>query len=277
VTPGRTSAVVEIRHTNGLSGFSLRELVNHREVAAILAMRNLKLRYRQTVLGSAWALLQPLTAAAIFTLFFGHLAHVASDGLPYLAFALAGAVCWSYLSGAVGEAANSLVVDRALVTKVYFPRMLAPIAAILPGLVDLAVALVALVVVIVAEGVTPGIALLLTPLWILGLVAVALAVGLWLSALNARYRDVRYALPFATQLWLFVTPVIYPASYVSGDWRYLYAVNPAVGVFEGFRWSVLGGPVPGAEAFISLGSLLALLASATAYFQSVQREMADVI
>jgi lipopolysaccharide transport system permease protein len=273
----RPDNVVVIRPTRGLRGFSLRELLMRREVAALLAIRALKLRYRQTVFGSAWAVLQPLAAAAIFTLFFGHLAHVSSDGLPYASFALAGAVCWSYLSGAVGDAANSLVADRALVTKVYFPRMLVPIAAVIPGLVDLGVALLALAAVIAIQGVTPGAALLLTPLWIAALGVVAFAAGLGLSAVNAKYRDVRYALPFVLQLWLFITPVIYPTSYVTGGWIYLYAVNPAVGVFEGFRWSVLGGRAPGLEALVSLASLVVVLAGGAAYFLRVQREMADVI
>jgi len=238
------SGVIEIRSTRGLGGFSLIELARHWEIAAWLAVRDLKLRYRQTALGSIWAVLQPVTAAAVFTLFFGHLAHVSSDGLPYASFALAGAICWTYVSGAVADGANSLVTDRALVTKVYFPRILAPIAAGLPGLVDFVVALVALVVTMAIQSVGPGWAVLLTPLWVLCLVLIAIGTGVWLAALNVKYRDVRYVLPFAVQLWLFASPVIYSPSYISGAWKYVYRAESARGALNGFRWSVLSGPRP---------------------------------
>jgi ABC-type polysaccharide/polyol phosphate export permease len=271
------TGVVEVRPGRGLRDLSLRDLASRWEVGALLALRDLRLRYRQTILGSGWALLQPLAAAAIFTLFFGHLAHVASDGLPYASFALAGTICWTYVSSAVGNAAESLVVDRALVTKVYFPRLLAPIAAALPALVDFMVALAALVVVMAFQHVGPGVAVLLAPVWVLFLIVVALAAGIWLAALNVKYRDVRYALPFAIQLWLFASPVIYSPAYVSGAWKYLYAVNPLVGVLGGFRWSVLSGPAPGPELAVSLLSAATVLIAATAYFARVQREMADVI
>jgi ABC-type polysaccharide/polyol phosphate export permease len=271
------TGVVEIRPGRGLRDLSLRDLARRWEVGALLALRDLRLRYRQTILGSGWALLQPLAAAAIFTLFFGHLAHVASDGLPYASFALAGTICWTYVSSAVGNAAESLVVDRALVTKVYFPRLLAPIAAALPALVDFMVALAALVAVMAFQHAGPGVAVLLAPVWVVLLVVVALAVGIWLAALNVKYRDVRYALPFAVQLWLFASPVIYSPAYVSGAWKYLYAVNPLVGVLGGFRWSVLSGPAPGPELAVSLLSAATVLIAATAYFARVQREMADVI
>jgi lipopolysaccharide transport system permease protein len=277
VRRGIESGVVEIRPTRGLRGFSLSELARHWEVAAWLALRDLKLRYRQTAFGSAWAVLQPVTAAATFTLFFGHLAHVASDGLPYASFALAGAVCWTYVSSAVADAANSLVADRALVTKVYFPRILAPTAATLPGLVDFSVAMVVLGVAMAIQRVGPGLAVLLTPIWVLSFLLIAIAIGVWLAALNVKYRDVRYALPFAIQLWLFASPVIYSASYVSGAWRYLYAINPLVGALKGFRWSVMSGPIPGPEVFVSFASLLLIFVVGTAYFVTVQREMADVI
>lgn len=253
------------------------EVFRCRNVAFILAGRDLKLRYRQTFMGSLWAILQPLSVAAVFSVFFGHLAHVSSDGIPYMAFVLAGAVCWNYVSGAVSEAALSLVNDRALVTKVYFPRVLAPMASILPGLVDFAVALVPLGVVMALQGVSVGPALILMPLWIVFLIAVASTAGLWLSALNARYRDVRYVLPLLLQLWLFVSPVIYPVSYVPHGWRYLYAINPLVGALSGFRWSVLGAPFPGTYLIVSAAALVFFACLAGAYFHRAQQELADVI
>ncbi len=268
----------ENRPTTGwFPGLRWHELWSFRELAFFLALRDLKLRYRQTAFGVAWAIIQPLAGAAIFTVVFGRLAHLPSDGIPYAVFVYSGLVLWSYFSTAVNSAAESLVQQRDLVTKVYFPRLLAPLAAVLPGLIDIAVSLVIVAAFLVIFSVVPTAAVLLVPLWVMAGVVVALAAGLWLSAINAQYRDARYALPFVMQLWLFASPVIYPSSLFEGAWRYLYAANPIVGVLDGFRWSLVGGPPPGYEALVSLAVGLLVLLGGVAYFRRAERRFADVI
>ena len=260
-----------------LPRFDLAELFAYRELALLLALRDLKLRYKQTFFGVAWAIIQPLAGVAIFSLVFGHLAKVPSDGLPYPVFAYAGLAVWTYLSTSVAGSAESLAQQHALVTKVYFPRLLAPVASVLPGLVDLAVSLPVLAVFMVADGAAPTAALALLPFWVLAAVALAAAVGVLLSALNVEYRDVRYALPFLLQLWLFASPVVYPSSLFHGVWRYVYSINPAVGVIDGFRWSVAGGPAPGTAALVSLAAGLAVAGVGLLYFGRVERRFADRI
>jgi lipopolysaccharide transport system permease protein len=186
-------------------------------------------------------------------------------------------VAWTYVSNAVSGAANSLVGNAALVSKVYFPRVLAPLAALIPGLVDLAVSLVLLAVLMAAYGVAPGAAVVLLPLIVLWLVAAALGAGLWLAALNVEYRDVRHALPFALQIWLFASPIVYPASLVEGAWRYVYALNPVVGLVDACRWSLLDAPAPGAEVLVSLATTLLVLVGGVLYFSARERRFADVI
>ena len=263
--------------TGWLRQLNVRELWLYRELVYHLALRDLKLRYKQTAFGVAWAILQPLLGVLIFSVVFGRLADVPSDGIVYPVFVYAGLVVWVYLSGSVTAAAQSLVEDRDLVTKVYFPRLLAPLAAVLPGLIDLAISLAILALFMIGYGVAPGPALLTLPLWILGAVAVAVGAGLWLSALNALYRDVRYTLAFGIQLWLFISPVVFPSSLVEGGWRFLFSANPAVGVIDGFRWSVIDGPPPGAEDLVSLAACLFLLVSGGIYFRHVERRLADKI
>jgi homopolymeric O-antigen transport system permease protein len=260
-----------------LSGLDLRHLWHYRELAFFLAVRDFKLRYTQTVFGVAWAVLQPLAAAAIFTVVFGRLARVPSDGLPYLVFAYAGFALWTYVSSAISAAAESLVVDPDLVTKVAFPRILAPTAAITPALVDLGVALIILAAFIAFYGIPLSAAVVLLPLWVVAALGVALGAGLLLSALNVQYRDVRYALGFVLQTWLFASPVVYPSSLFDGPERFVFAANPMVGVLDGFRWSAVGGPAPESNAFISLGTGLLLLVLGLVYFRKVERRFADVI
>ncbi len=269
---------VENRPSRGwLPHFDLSELFAYRELALLLALRDLKLRYKQTLFGVAWAIIQPLAGVAIFSVVFGHLAKVPSDGLPYPVFAYTGFAVFTYLTASVAGAAESLAQQQALVTKVYFPRLLAPVAAVLPGLVDLAVSLLILAVFMAAYAVAPTAALILLPLWVLAAVAVAVAVGVLLSALNVQYRDVRYALPFLLQLWLFASPVVYPSSLFDGVWRYVYSINPAVAVIDGFRWSLAGGPAPGAAALVSLAAWIAIVGVALFYFGRVERRFADRI
>lgn len=269
---------IENRPSRGwLPRLNLREVFAFRELALLLALRDLKLRYKQTVFGVAWAVLQPLAGVAIFSVVFGHLANVPSDGLPYAVFAYAGFALFTYLSASAAGAAESLTQQQALVTKVYFPRLLAPVAAVLPGLVDLAVSLAVLVVFMVADSTAPGLALALFPLWICAAMAVACSVGILLCALNVQYRDVRYALPFLLQLWLFLSPIVYPSSLFHGAWEYVYSINPAVGAIDGFRWSFVGGPSPGTDALVSLVAWLILTSVALFYFGRVERRFADRI
>jgi lipopolysaccharide transport system permease protein len=261
----------------GLPQLGLRELWAYRDLALILAMRDLQLRYRQTLLGVAWVVLQPLTAMLIFALVFGRLAHLPSDGVPYTSFALAGLTVWTFVSTAVTAAANSLVEDRNLVTKVWFPRLLAPTAAVLAATVELLIAFVLLVPVLAIDRVVPPLQVLTLPLWILGAILLAMAVGFWLSAANVLYRDVRYVLTFLLQAWLFISPVAFSSSLVHGGWRYVYNLNPAAGLIDGVRWAILDGPSPGPQLAVSIGSLLLLLVSGAVWFRAAERVFADTI
>lgn len=260
-----------------LPRLDLRELWLFRETAYHLALRDLKLRYKQTALGVVWVVLQPLVAVFLFTFVFGRLADIPSDGVPYAVFAYSGLLGWLYVSSAVEAAAESLVESRDLVTKAYFPRILAPVAAVLPGLVDLLPSVVILAIFMLAYGVAPDVALITLPVWVAAAVLVALGVGLWLAALNALYRDVRYAVGFGLQVWLFASPVVFPSSLVEGAERWLFALNPMVGVIDGMRWALVDAPAPPVEDVVSLASGLAILISGAIYFQRVERRMADRI
>jgi lipopolysaccharide transport system permease protein len=279
MTPGESTATwIENRPPRGWwPGLDVRELWAFRELAFFLALRELKVRYKQTVLGVVWAVIQPLAGVAIFSLVLGHFGHISSDHVAYPVFVYAGLVAWTYVSTAVMAAAQILVEDRSLVTRIYFPRLLAPLAAVLPALVDLGISLVIVAVFMAIYGVFPHAAIVLLPAWVAALVALALAVGLWLSALNVQYRDVRHALMFVLQVWLYASPVVYAASIVHGSWRLVYALNPMVGLLEGFRWSLLGAPAPRPEALVSLATGLLLLISGIAYFRHAERRFADVI
>ena len=263
--------------TKWLPRLNLRELWLYRELAYFLALRDLKLRYRQTFFGITWAILQPLAGVAIFSVVFGRLVDVPSDGIPYPVFVYAGLVIWTYFSTGLERASVSLVDKAELVTKVYFPRLLAPLAAVLPGLLDLGISLAILGVFMALWTVGPGTAIALLPLWILAAVAVTAGAGFWLAALNVQYRDVQHTLTFISQVWLFATPVVYASSVFEGAWRYVFALNPLVGALDGFRWSLLDGPPPGTEDLLSLGVGVVLLAGGALYFQRFERRFADVI
>lgn len=260
-----------------LPRLDLHELWTERELALILALKDLRVRYKQTFFGVAWALLQPLVAALIFTIVFGRAVQLSTDGIPYAVFVFTGITIWLYFSSAVAAAAQSLVDNRDLIAKVYFPRLLAPVAGVAPGLVDLGISLPIIGVFLVVWSVTPGIELVLLPLWVLAALVTAFAFGLLLAGLNVRYRDVRFALPFLLQVWLFVTPVVYSISVIQGGWRYVYALNPMATIVAGFRWSIVGGPAPGPEAFVSVSVVLLTLAGGFLYFTRVERSFADVI
>jgi lipopolysaccharide transport system permease protein len=270
-------AWVENRPSRGFRGPGLRELWRYRELGGFLALRDLKVRYKQAVFGAAWAVFQPLAGVVVFTLVFRRLAKVPSDGIPYPLFVFAGLAVWSYHASSVTRATQSLVGNAPLVTKVYFPRQLVPLAAVLPGLVDLALSLLMLGVLLVVYQTAPSWAVLTLPLWLVALVATTLGVGLWLSALNVQYRDINHAITLFIQLWLFVSPVAYPSSMVEGGWRLLYALNPMAGVIDAFRWALLRGPRPGPTLLISLAVTAVLLVSGVLYFQRTERRFADVI
>jgi len=256
---------------------SPRELWGYREVALALARRQLQARYKQTALGVSWVALQPLLGVAIFSVVFGQLVGMPSDGLPYPLFVFVGLMVWSYFSLAVDAATRGLVDDRELVTKTYFPRLLSPISAVIPPLADLAVSLLVLPGLMVVYSLTPSPAVIALPALVVALVALALAVGLWLSALYVQFRDVGHGLGTLLQLWLFASPVVFPSSLADGRWRYLLAANPITGLIDGFRWSLLGAPAPVAADLLSVAVGVGLLASGIAYFQRLERRFADLI
>ena len=266
-----------IRPSRGWWAPSLGELWAYRELLYFLVWRDVKVRYKQTALGVAWAVLQPLLAMFVFSLFFGRLAGMESDGLPYPVFNLAGLVPWTFFAFGLSEAANSLIGSRNLITKVYFPRLAVPLAPVLAGLFDFAIALALLFGVMAFYGVFPGLrAVMVIPLTVLAFVT-AIGAGLWLAALNVQYRDVRYVLPFLTQLWLFATPVVYPSSLVPGPWRVLYGLNPMVGVVDGFRWALLGTEVSGLTIAVSGAAAVVLAAGGAFYFRRMERAFPDLV
>jgi lipopolysaccharide transport system permease protein len=276
--PGPGAGWTENRATSRrLPSLELREVFAHRELVLFLALKDLRLRYKQTALGVGWAVLQPLLGVLVFSVFFGRLAHLPSEGIAYPLFVYAGFALWSYLTAAINNASQSLVGNVALVTKVYFPRLAAPLAAVLPGLLDLVASLAVLSIFLGYYHVHPAARMLLLPVWLLALVGVTFGVGTWLAGLSVRYRDVRLALPFLLQIWFFVSPIVYASSLVHGGWRYVYALNPMVGVVDGFRWSLLGTPAPGPEHLVSLLSGAVILLLGLIYFRAAERSFADVI
>jgi lipopolysaccharide transport system permease protein len=268
---------IENRPTRGRRALDLDELWQYRDLVAFFALRDIKVRYKQAVFGGAWAVVQPLAGAAIFSVVFGRLAKLPSNGIPYLVFAFAGFALWSYVSSAVNTARGSLVANATLITKVYFPRLASPLARVLPALLDLAVALVVLIVMMAWVGLVPGLAVLTLPLWVIGAMVVALGTGTLFAAITVQYRDVQQVFGFVVQLWLFATPVAYASSLVGGGWSWLYHLNPMVGVMNGWRWSLFGGPPPGPEALLSGAVAVLQLVVGLQVFQRNERRFADVI
>ncbi|MGE3818185.1 MAG: ABC transporter permease [Isosphaeraceae bacterium] len=269
---------IRIEPVSGWARLQLSELWRYRELAMFLVWRDVKVRYKQTALGASWAILQPFFTMLVFSIFFGRLARIPSDGVPYPLYAFAALVPWTYFSVAMSLSSNSLVGSANLIKKVYFPRLLVPISVVLSGLVDLGMAFLMLLAMMAYYGVAPGPGLAIAPLFILLSVATALGVGLWLSALNVEYRDVRYVVPFLTQFWMFATPIAYPSSLVPPSWRAAYGLNPMVGVIDGFRWAVVGAPELSATTLAaSTTSALALLVSGAFYFRRMERTFADMI
>ena len=275
---GESVPTLVIEPARGWASLGLKEVWEYRELLYFLTWRDIKVRYKQTVLGAAWAVIQPFFIMVVFSLFFGRLAGVPSDGIPYPIFTFCALLPWQLFAQALAESSNSLVANERLITKVYFPRLVVPISAVLGGLVDFAIAFLVLLGMMAYYGIVPGLAILYLPLFILLAVMTALGVGLWLSALNVQYRDVRYTLNFLTQFWLFITPVAYPSSIVPEKWRALYGLNPMAGVVEGFRWALLGKTqAPGPLLAVSVAVVILILISGLYYFRRMEETFADII
>jgi len=269
----------EILIEPGNSGFvlALQDLWRYRELLYFLTWRDVKLRYKQTALGAAWAIIQPLFTMLLFTLFFGRLARIQSGGVPYPLFAYAGLLPWTFFANALTNSGNSLVGNSNLITKVYFPRMIIPAAAVLAGLLDFVIAFLLLIPMLVYYRIAVSWNLLWLPLFILLATGLALGVGMWFAALNVKYRDIRYALPFLVQLWLFASPVIYPSSIMPERWRWLLALNPMTGIIEGFRASLFGGKLDVAMTLTSAALTIAILIVSLFVFQYAEDSFADVV
>jgi len=274
--PKATAATVRIEPSRGWFDLRLHETWSYRELLYFFVWRDVKVRYKQTVIGVAWVVLQPLLTMGIFTLFLGRLAKLPSDGLPYPLFYFAALAPWSYFSTALSAATNVVVENQRVITRVYFPRLILPLSSVLSGLVDFAIAFAVLIIMVVGYGLRPGPQILWLPLLLLLAVGTALGVGLWLSALNALYRDVRYVIPFVMQFWLLASPVAYPSSLVPAKWQWLYGLNPMAGVIEGFRWALTGrGQAPGPLLAASAVAVAALLVGGAMFFQRMEGVVAD--
>jgi lipopolysaccharide transport system permease protein len=271
------SPVLIIQPSRGFLSLKLRDIWEYRELLYFLVWRDVKVRYKQTALGAAWAILQPFMTMIVFSVFFGRLAKVPSDGVPYPVFAYAALLPWQLFAYSLTESANSLVGSQNLIKKVYFPRLVVPIASVLAGLVDFAISFIVLLGLMLYYGIVPTAAIAFLPLFVLFAIATALSVGLWLSALNVKYRDVRYAITFLTQFWMFATPVAYSSTLIPEKWRAWYGLNPMAGVVDGFRWALLGKEGhPGPLILVSVAVVAALLTGGLFYFRRMESTFADI-
>jgi len=270
--------VLRIEPSKGWVPLKMRDLWEYRELVYFLVWRNVKIRYKQTALGASWAIIQPFMTMLVFSLFFGRLAKVPSDNVPYPIFSFAGLVPWTFFANSLSLASNSLIGSAHLITKVYFPRLAIPIATVLSGVVDFAVAFLMLLVMMMYYGITPMWRMLWLPLFLLLTLVTALGVSLWLSALSVEYRDVQHVMPFILQFWLFATPIAYSSSLLSEPWRTVYGLNPMVGVVEGFRWALLGtNTAPGPIIIVSSLAALIVLVGGAFYFRRMERTFADIV
>jgi lipopolysaccharide transport system permease protein len=275
---GYVRPVTVIRPKTGLFDLGLDEVWQHRELLYFLVWRDLKVRYSQAALGTAWAIIQPLLAAAIFTVIFGVFAKLPSDGIPFPVFVFAGILPWTYFSEAVRRSSFGLVGDSELVKKVYFPRLLIPLANIVSPLLDFFVSLIVLFALMAWYGIWPGANLLFVPVLLVMTAALTLALGLWIGPVNVKYRDVMHTLPFLLQIWMYATPIVYPLSMVPERFRTLYSLNPTVGLIEGFRWALLGkGQVDVVALGMSAVMIVLLLVTGVLWFKRAERTFADVI
>jgi lipopolysaccharide transport system permease protein len=270
--------VVRIEARRAWLALDLAEVWAYRDLVYFFIWRDIKVRYKQTVIGAAWAVLQPVMTMLVFSLFFGRLAKIPSQGLPYPIFYYSALLPWMYFATAMQGATNVVVEQQRMITKIYFPRVVLPIASILSGLLDFAISFVVLIVLVAYYRIVPTAAALWLPLFTLLAVMTALGVGLWLSALNAMYRDVRYVVPFLVQFWMFASPVAYPTSLVPAKWRWLYGLNPMAGVIEGFRWALTGhGEPPSILLAASSVAVILLVLSGLIYYHAVEGKIADVV
>jgi lipopolysaccharide transport system permease protein len=277
-TEVRSAPIAVVQPSKGWSGVNFRELWRYRELVYFLMWRDIKVRYKQTLLGAGWAIIQPFFTMVVFTIFFGQLAKIPSDDIPYPIFSFAALLPWQLFENGISKAGNSLVASRNLITKVYFPRLAVPLASVVSGVVDFALAFVVLLGMMAYYGYKPTSAIWLLPLLLLLTLLTALGTGLWLSALNVAYRDVGYVIPFIVRLWFFLTPITYSASIVPELYQTLYALNPMTGVVQGFRWAMLGvGSAPTTLMLASTGAALLLLISGILYFRRMERIFADVV
>lgn len=272
------TSVIEIRPRRGWTGIDVHELWAYRGLLFFLVWRDIKVRYAQTVMGAGWAILQPVLTTVVFTIIFGRFAKIPSDGVPYSVFSLSAMVPWMYFSTALAASSNSLVTNTNLITKVYFPRLVIPFAPVLAGLLDFAIGFVILIVFMLAYGIVPGMASIITlPILLVSTMLTAAGVGCWFAALNIQYRDVKYIIPFLVQVWMYASPIVYPMSIVPEKYRAIYALNPMAGVLEGFRSALLGtNSIAWRTIGVSLAAGLALFVSGAVYFRHTERVFADV-
>jgi lipopolysaccharide transport system permease protein len=269
--------VHDIAPARGWQPIRLAEIWEYRELLYFLVWRDIRVRYKQTALGVAWAVIQPFFTMVVFTVFFGRLGGIDTGPIPYPVFTFCALLPWQLFAFSLAESSNSIVSNQRLLTKVYFPRVILPLASVCVGLTDFGIAFAVLVALMAWYGIVPGLAALTVPLWAGLAVMTALAMSLWLSSLNVRYRDIRYTIPFLSQIWLLSTPVAYPTSWVKEAWRPLYALNPMVGVVDGFRWALLGGPAPGVTVAVSTIVVVLVLVSGLFYFRRTERSFADIV
>jgi lipopolysaccharide transport system permease protein len=272
-------STIYIKPTKGLAALNLRDLWLYRELVYFMVWRDVKVKYKQTLLGMAWAVIQPVMTMLVFTFVFGTVAKVATDGIPYPVFSFAALLPWGLFEVALNQGSRSLVAHNNMVTKIYFPRLILPMSSVLAGMVDFVIAFVILIGLMFYYQISPAYEVLWTlPLFILLAIVTALGVALWLSAINVRYRDVNQALPFLTRFWLFVTPIAYSSEIITGKWQFLYYLNPMAGVVDGFRWTLLGtGNGPGPTLWVSASISILVLVSGLFYFRSMEKTFADTI
>ncbi|MBN2304982.1 MAG: ABC transporter permease [Anaerolineae bacterium] len=277
------SASTKLVHTRlepsrGWVSLQLQEVWAYRELLYFLTWRDVKVRYKQTILGAAWAIIQPFFTMVVFSIFFGRLAQIPSDGIPYPIFSYAALVPWTFFANGLTQSSNSLVMSSNLIKKIYFPRLVIPMSGVISGIVDFMLAFVVLFGMMLVYGIFPTVNIVFLPLFLLLAFVTALGVGLWLSAMNVQFRDVRYTIPFLTQFWLFATPIAYPSTLLDQPWRTLYGINPMTGVVEGFRWALLGtDTAPGPIIIVSTLTSLLLLLSGAFYFRRMEKTFADVV
>lgn len=276
--PSASIPTLRIARSKGWVPLKLSEFWEYRELLYFLVWRDIKVRYKQTALGATWAVIQPFFTMVVFSLFFGRLAGMPSDGIPYPIFSFAALVPWTFFANGLSQSSNSLVGSSNLITKVYFPRLIIPLASSFSGVVDFLIAFGVLIVMMLYYGLLPTLNVLWLPLFFLLAMVTSLGVGLWLSALNVEYRDVRFIVPFITQFWLFVTPIAYPSSLLPEPWHTLYGLNPMVGVVEGFRWALLGTKTaPGPIIAVSSAAAIVILITGAFYFRRMEKTFADIV